>query len=129
MLIKKKMMDIVEDKEMKRAMSTFGEKFEKVLKYTHLIQAQFMSAKIQDAGDVFKANRDYLRRAIVDLVGFSERTFGDDNKLSLPLTLKCLSLFGDDMIDRQFVNWKNTGTLNEQNNESTHAPIWSFSRR
>ena len=73
MLIKKKMMDIVEDKEMKRAMSTFGEKFEKVLKYTHLIQAQFMSAKIQDAGDVFKANRDYLRRAIVDLVGFSER--------------------------------------------------------
>eukprot|EP00986_Skeletonema_menzelii_P013028 scaffold7382_cov83-Skeletonema_menzelii.AAC.1 len=100
-LIKKKMMDIVEDEEMKRAMSTFGEKFEKVLTYTQLIQAQLMSTKIQDA-EVFKANRDHLRRAIVDLVGFSERTFGDDNKLSLPLTLKCLSLFGDDMIDRQF---------------------------
>ena len=81
-----------------------------------------MSTKIQD-GDVFKANRDYLRRAIVDLVGFSERTFGDDNKLSLPLTLKCLSLFGDDMIDRQFVNWKNTGALDEQNNESAHAEM------
>eukprot|EP00986_Skeletonema_menzelii_P000780 scaffold222_cov90-Skeletonema_menzelii.AAC.4 len=70
-LIKKKLVDIVEDEEMKRAMSTFGEKFEKVLTYTQLIQAQLMSTKIQDA-EVFKTNRDHLRRAIVDLVGFSE---------------------------------------------------------
>ena len=46
--------------------------------------------------------------AIVDLVGFSKDTFGEEkNKLSLRLTLKL----------------NNTGALDEENNESAHADM------
>lgn len=113
---------LVENEVMKRAMSTFVLKFKEILKYTQPIQKQFMSVRIQDVND-FRKNRDNLRRAIVDLVDFSKRTFGEDNKLSLPSTLKCLSLFLYGMIDLQLEHWKNIGALDEQNNESAHAQM------
>ena len=64
-------------------MSTFVLKFKEILKYTQhtYIQKQFMSVRIQDVND-FRKNRDNLIRAIVDLVDFSKRTLGEDNKLS-----------------------------------------------
>jgi len=80
------MVAVVENEVMKRAMSTFVLKFKEILKYTQPIQKQFMSVRIQDVND-FRKNHDNLRRAIVDLVDFSKRTFGEDNKLSLPSTL------------------------------------------
>ena len=104
-------------------MSTFVDKFKVILQHTQSIQEILMSTKAQDV-DKFRRHRDCLRRAIVDLVKFSEETFGEEkNKLSLPLTLKCFSLFGDDMIDSQFDNWGNTGALDEENNESAHADM------
>jgi len=120
--IKQEMMSIVTDEAMKSAMSTFVDKFEVILRHMQCVQKQLMSTHAQDV-KVFKENRDNLRRALVDLVRWSEVTFLDDNKLSLPSTLKCLSLFDDDMIDLQFANWKNTGALDEQNNESAHAEM------
>lgn len=68
-----------------------------------------------------------MRRGIVGLVKFSEDTFGDDNKLALPLTLKCFSMFGDGMIDKQGDNWHNFGALDEENTESAHARMNSVS--
>ena len=121
--IKSKMMKEVSDDEMKLAMSTFVDKFKVILTHTQSIQKILMSTKAQDVKE-FRDHRDVLRRAIVDLVEFSEGTFGKEkNKLSLPLTLKRFSLFGDDMIDSQFVNWNNTGAVDEENNESAHADM------
>ena len=91
------------------------------------LQRQCMSVKRQSADDkaTFKRNCDALRKAVVDLVELSDRTFPDakqfPNRLKLPTTLKALTLFIDGLLDTWLEAWGNLGAFDEQRIESSHA--------
>ena len=88
---------------MKIAVMEFGTKMKKILRLWLALQRQFMSVKRQSALDKasFKSNRDELRRAVVDLIELSNRTFPEakrfPKRLKLPTTLKALTLFIEEL--------------------------------
>ena len=87
------------------------------------------SLKRQSASDIetFKNNRDELRRAVVDLIELSNRTFPDikqfPKRLKLPTTLKALTLFMEELD-----SWENFGAFDEQSIESSHAMMNNIDR-
>jgi len=75
----KKVMAEIHDDTMKTAVEKFGRKMKNILRLWLALQRQLMSVKRQSASDIetFKNNRDELRRAVVDLIELSNRTFPD----------------------------------------------------
>ena len=73
-----------------------------------------------------------MRRAVVDLIELSNRTFPDakrfPKRLKLPTTLKALTLFMEELLGGWLDSWENFGAFDEQSIESSHAMMNDIDR-
>ena len=115
----------VSEERLKGAIRIFTIKMKQIFSLWYSVKRFLTSTDCHsdDAIETYRHTLNKMRTAIVDLVVDSPPLPGKDNPLKLPTTIKAHALLGGD-VDAQIDDWRATGSIDEQNDESIH-PLWN----